>query len=235
MEILSGMVVGALGSLHCLGMCGPLALALPVPSGSTAGFYLGRVLYNLGRAVTYALLGLVAGSVGRIIVLAGWQQGLSLVAGGLLLLSVALPSLFTLISTRFGAVNRLTAQVQQSLGVLFRRRSTSVLFLIGLLNGLLPCGFVYVGLAAAAATGGMVPAALFMAGFGFGTIPVMFGISIAGRQVGPAMRRRLAALTPVVTVAVAVIIILRGMSLGIPYISPVLPDPAAGAGAPCCH
>jgi hypothetical protein len=235
MEIMSGFVVGVLGSLHCVGMCGPLALALPVPGGGAGVFVLGRALYNGGRALTYALLGAAAGSLGRFVVLAGWQQGLSLVAGGALLLSVLAPSAFALLSSRFGSFPRLTGILRESLSGLFQRRSVGVLFIIGLLNGLLPCGFVYVGLAAAATTGGVLPAALFMAGFGLGTMPVMFGLSLAGRRIGPALRRRLSILTPAVTVALALIIILRGLGLGIPYVSPVLPRQAGSAEAPCCQ
>ena len=235
MEIAAGLVVGLLGSLHCVGMCGPLALALPVPRGSIAAFYTGRILYNAGRMVTYVLLGLLAGSVGRFIVLTGWQQGLSLAAGVILLLSVLLPSVSVHLSSRFSFPGRLTGRVQQALSLLFRRRSVPVLFLVGVLNGLLPCGFVYVGLTAAATTGGILPAALFMAGFGLGTVPVMFGVSLAGRHIGPALRKRLSALTPALTVVVAVIIIMRGMNLGIPYISPSLPGEAASASTPCCH
>lgn len=235
MEVVSGLVIGLLGSLHCVGMCGPLALALPVPPGSIAAFYAGRMLYNVGRTATYVLLGLLAGSAGRFIVLTGWQQGLSLAAGVTLLLSVLLPSVFSHLASRLRFTVRFTERVQRSVTLLFRRRSVPVFFFVGVLNGLLPCGFVYVGLTAAAATGGVLPGALFMAGFGLGTVPVLFGVSLAGRLFGPALRRRLSALTPAVTVVVAVIIIMRGMNLGIPYISPSLPGEAAGASAPCCH
>jgi sulfite exporter TauE/SafE len=235
MEILSGFVVGMLGSLHCVGMCGPLALALPVPSGPAGMFFLGRMLYNGGRAVTYALLGAAAGSVGRFIVLAGWQQGLSIVTGGVLLLSVVVPATSAAVSSRFTLPGRVAGALREHLVRLFRRRSVIVLFAIGILNGLLPCGFVYIGLAAAAATGTVLSAAMFMAGFGLGTMPVMLGVSLAGRHIGPVFRRRVSVLTPVVTVALALFIILRGMNLGIPYVSPVLPHQQVGADSSCCH
>jgi|WetSurMetagenome_2_1015567.scaffolds.fasta_scaffold11715_5 uncharacterized protein len=235
MEVLSGCLVGILGSLHCAGMCGPLALALPVPPGSTGTFVAGRILYNLGRAATYAVLGAAAGSVGHFIVLAGWQQGLSLAAGGLLLLSVLLPVAFAAAASRFTLPARLTGVLRTQLGRLFQRRSPGVLFLIGVLNGLLPCGFVYVGLAAAATTGAWYTGAMFMTGFGLGTLPVMLGIALAGRRIGPALRKRLALLTPVVTVALALVMILRGMNLGIPYVSPVLPDREVVEQPSCCH
>jgi sulfite exporter TauE/SafE len=235
MELLSGCLVGMLGSLHCVGMCGPLALALPVPPGPAGTFFLGRLLYNGGRGVTYAVLGAAAGSVGHFVVLAGWQQALSLVAGGLLLLSVALPAAFAAMSSRLALPGRAAGVLRGKLVQLFQRRSVRVLFLIGLLNGLLPCGFVYVGLAAAASTGALLSGALFMTGFGLGTLPVMMGVSLAGRRIGPVFRKRLSVLTPVVTVALALVIILRGMSLGIPYVSPVLPQQQGAADPSCCH
>jgi uncharacterized protein len=233
MEIVSGIVVGVLGSLHCVGMCGPLALALPVLQGPGGTFVIGRVLYNVGRAATYMLLGAAAGSVGHFIVLAGWQQGLSIAVGGALLLSVVVPSAFSILSSRLDFPGRIAASLRDSLSRLFRRRSLSALFLVGTVNGLLPCGFVYIGLAAAAATGAALPAAMFMAGFGIGTMPVMFVLSLAGRSIGPQFRKRLSVMGPVVTVLLALIIILRGLSLGIPYLSPVLPE-QKGAIAPCC-
>ncbi len=232
MELMAGCVVGFLGSLHCVGMCGPLALALPVPPGPTGMYVFGRVLYNAGRTVTYAVLGLAAGVVGKLISLAGWQQGMSFTLGGLLLLSVLAPSALSMLSSRFTPAAMVTGRVRDALTRLFRRRSTTLLFLIGLLNGLLPCGFVTVGLAAAAATGGPVSAALFMAGFGIGTMPVMFGVALAGRRIHPPLRRRIGFLAPVLTVAVALVIIVRGMNLGIPYLSPHLARP--GAPVPSC-
>jgi len=234
MEIVSGFGIGLLGSLHCAGMCGPLALSLPAPPASRAAFYAGRLLYNLGRTVTYALLGLLAGSVGGLIVVAGWQQGLSIGVGSIVLLGILIPSLFGRLSLRFMFPGSVTERVQHALVHLFQRRSIPVLFLVGVLNGLLPCGFVYVGLAAAAVTGGVVPAALLMTGFGLGTIPVMFAVSLAGRHLGASLRRRLAVLTPVFAIAVAIMIIMRGMNLGIPYLSPSLPSDTASA-APSCH
>ena len=96
------------------------------------------------------------------------------------------------------------------------------LLVIGMVNGLLPCGFVYVGLMGSVATQGVWQGALFMACFGLGTFPLMLGVSLAGQFVSTTVRARLRKLTPVLAVCIGTLFILRGLSLGIPYVSPKL-------------
>jgi sulfite exporter TauE/SafE len=222
MDLISGFLVGFLGSVHCAGMCGPLALALPVPGGGTLAYIFGRVLYNAGRVLTYAVLGAAAGLVGRTLVLAGAQQMVSLILGVLILLSVLLPFALGSLLPSFTLPARFSAYVQSKLTGLMKRSSNLALFVIGLLNGLLPCGFVYVAMGAAITTGEVYRGVLFMTGFGVGTGPVMLVIALAGKHVQAGIRRRLAALAPVFTAVLAVLIILRGLNLGIPYISPAV-------------
>ena len=88
----SAFAIGAVGSLHCLGMCGPIVLVLPGDARDRGRFLLGRLLYNLGRALTYALMGAVAGVLGQGIAMAGFQQWLGIVAGALMILSVIIPA-----------------------------------------------------------------------------------------------------------------------------------------------
>ena len=222
MDLLPGFLVGFLGSVHCAGMCGPLALALPVPGGGRLTYVYGRVLYNAGRVLTYAVLGAAAGLVGRTVVLAGAQQAVSLVLGVLILLSVLVPLALRSLLPSFTLPARFSRYVQAKLAGLMKRSSRVALFVIGVLNGLLPCGFVYVALAAAITTGEVHRGVLFMAGFGLGTGPLMLAIALAGKHIQAGIRRRLAALAPVFTAALAVLIILRGLNLGIPYISPAV-------------
>ena len=222
MDLLSGFLVGILGSVHCAGMCGPLALALPVPGGGTLTYVYGRVLYNAGRVLTYAVLGALAGLVGRTLVLAGAQQTVSLILGVLILLSVLVPLALRSLLPSFTLPARFSTYVQAKLAGLMKRSSSLALFLIGVLNGLLPCGFVYVALAAAITTGEVYRGVLFMAGFGLGTGPMMLAIALAGKHIQAGIRRRLVALVPVFTAVLAVLIILRGLNLGIPYISPAV-------------
>jgi uncharacterized protein len=220
MEVLAGLMVGVVGSLHCAGMCGPLALALPVPPDARLRYVIGRVLYNLGRTGTYMLLGAIAGLAGQKLFMAGAQQIVSIVLGVLLLLFALAPSLMRRIPGGATLVDRLTGPVRRAIGTLLQRSSLLALFLLGTVNGLLPCGLVYMAVAAAMTTGTMLQGVMFMGGFGLGTVPVMLTIALLGKQLRGGLRRRLSALLPVFSVVIAVLILLRGLNLGIPYVSP---------------
>ncbi len=103
---------------------------------------------------------------------------------------------------------------------MFAIRSFQSLFFIGMLNGLLPCGLVYMAIAGAIGTGGVAEGSLYMILFGLGTIPMLLSISLAGNIMSIAVRKRINKLIPVLVVIVGVLFILRGLSLGIPYLSP---------------
>jgi sulfite exporter TauE/SafE len=160
-------------------------------------------------------------------VLTGAQQMVSLVLGVLILLSVLGPLAVKSLLPSFTLPARSGAYVRARLTGLMKRSSTLALFVIGLLNGLLPCGFVYVAMAAAITTGELYRGVLFMTGFGVGTGPMMLAIALAGKHVQAGIRKRLVALAPVFTAALAVLIILRGLNLGIPYISPAVSGKAS--------
>lgn len=229
----SALLLGLAGSLHCIGMCGPLVLALPGRDSSRVCFLISRALYNAGRTLTYVLLGIVAGIAGQVISLAGYQQTLSLVLGICLLLAVLIPA--GLLLRPLPQTARLSGWFRRLFGTLLRRHSLPALFGLGVLNGFLPCGLVYVALAGAAATGTVTHATGFMLFFGLGTIPAMlataFGGKMLGLRAGVAVRR----LVPAAMLVVAVLLILRGLSLGIPYLSPALPAAAAASDAAICH
>jgi sulfite exporter TauE/SafE len=222
MEVLSGLALGFLGSMHCIGMCGPIALALPSQSKSKFSFYSGRILYNLGRVITYSLMGLFLGLVGQEINLAGYQQILSISLGVIILIIVLLPSRFKNFFNSTSFVRMITKVLQSSIGVLFRKGSQTSLFVIGILNGFLPCGFVYVALAGAVSFGNVESSILFMALFGLGTVPAMFSASIVTNLFGQNFRKKVYKAVPVFAAALAIIFILRGLNLGIPYLSPKL-------------
>ena len=223
----TAFLLGLVGSLHCAGMCGPLALALPATGNSTPAYLLGRVAYNAGRIITYCLLGIVFGLAGWTLLLAGLQRWVSIALGVALLLGLFASRRLALARPVTSVVNQLKA----SMSVLLRRRSLAGLAVLGLLNGLLPCGLVYVACAGAAATGGILAGAQYMAAFGVGTVPMMLAISLSGNMVPTSLRLKLVKTIPVCVFLLASLLILRGMSLGIPYLSP---DMSAG-GASCCH
>jgi uncharacterized protein len=235
MEVLAGLMVGIVGSLHCAGMCGPLALALPVPPDARVRYVLGRLLYNLGRTATYMILGAIAGAVGQKLFLAGAQQIVSIVLGVLLLLFALVPSFMRRIPGGVALVDRVTGPVRRAIATLLQRSSLLALFLLGAVNGLLPCGLVYMAVAAAMTTGAMLTGVLFMAGFGLGTVPVMLTIALLGKQLQGGLRRRLSVLLPAFSVVIAVLILLRGLNLGIPYVSPKVVEEQQHERMECCE
>jgi len=223
----TAFLLGLVGSLHCAGMCGPLALALPATGNSTPAYLLGRVAYNAGRIITYCLLGIVFGLAGWTLLLAGLQRWVSIALGVALLLGLFASRRLALARPVTSVVNQLKA----SMSVLLRRRSLAGLAVLGLLNGLLPCGLVYVACAGAAATGGVLAGASYMTAFGVGTVPMMLAISLSGNLVPTSLRLKLVKTIPVCVFLLASLLILRGMSLGIPYLSPDM----SGSGPSCCH
>jgi len=220
MELWSALIVGLAGSLHCIGMCGPIAVALPVGRTSRMRHIAGRIVCNSGRILTYAVLGLGAGLIGRTAHVSGYQQVVSITLGVLILMAVILPSRFGAVLTGAKLHARLFGPLKRLWSRLFGRDSISALFTVGLLNGFLPCGLVYVALSGAVITGGPLEGALYMAVFGLGTLPVMLAVSLVGGLLGAGFRSKLRHLLPVGAVVLAVLFILRGMSLGIPFVSP---------------
>src|SRR6218665_2894585 len=176
--LLSALLMGGAGSLHCVGMCGPLALSLPL-SGSNGSRFIGSLLYNAGRVVTYAAIGLLFGLIGSSFKLAGLQQALSVTLGVLILLYLLLPQLGLFKKTDAG-IQKWFALLRKRLSVLFQQKKMSSIFFIGILNGLLPCGLVYMAATVAIAAASVLNSALFMIFFGLGTLPLMWSISFFG-------------------------------------------------------
>lgn len=232
----SALTLGLAGSLHCAGMCGPIAIALPRPAHATPlRLGTGRLLYNLGRTLTYAALGFLFGWLGLSVVLAGWQRGLSIGCGVALLLYLIARALGAQRLPVDSLLMRAIAPVQRAMARQLSGAAPRRLLLIGMLNGLLPCGLVYVALAGATAAGSPLNGMLFMALFGLGTSPMLFAMALAGPALHARMRGRLGALIPTGLLLLALLFIVRGLNLGIPYLSPQLADPA-GKTAPhaCC-
>jgi len=231
----AALSLGLITGLHCIGMCGPLALALPPAGNRRLTYITGRILYNLGRAATYAAMGAAIGLIGQAFSIGGFQRGLSITAGIFLLAGLFL--IYTGNMPQVAASTgfyRVFSVLQNAWKNGFGKNSVAGLFILGAINGLLPCGPVYAALAAAAVTGHVASAALFMFVFGLGTLPMMLAVSLAGGLVQMPLRRKLQKLVPVSVGVVAVLLIVRGLALGIPYLSPPAGATQVTTGA-CCH
>ena len=244
--LISALVLGLMGSFHCAGMCGPIAIALPLHGNSTSGKILGGTLYNLGRTLTYGIMGAIFGLLGQGVAMIGFQQKVSVIMGSLMIISVLFPALFrnqySMERSWFSFVGKLKSTIAN----MFSVRTFSSLFFIGMLNGLLPCGLVYMAIAGAIGTGEVLTGSLYMIMFGLGTLPMLLGITLAGNMMGLAFRNRINKLIPILVVLVGIFFILRGLSLGIPYLSPprekiekkfkksLEKEAVSENGSPCC-
>jgi len=215
----AAFILGLSGSFHCVGMCGPVALT--IPSAMNGFRWRNALLYNSGRTITYSVLGIIAGSAGYVINLSVHQGIVSVFAGILLLVGFFFLSAENKMA-RYVQKWQLIKFVKQSIGKLFTKKTALSVFLIGILNGLLPCGFVYVALAGALAYGDIFYSALFMFFFGIGTIPALFMLQIAGGMASVKFRTVYKKLYPAVVTFMAFLLILRGLNLGIPFVSPRL-------------
>lgn len=218
--LISALILGIGGSFHCVGMCGPIALVLPVDRTNKLKAFIQSLIYHLGRMTTYAIMGLIFGLVGKGLYLAGFQQKVSILMGVIMILAVIFPTNYLGKFNLGKPLYKLVGQLKSTLGSYLKKQSNTSLFIIGLLNGLLPCGLVYMALIGAIATGNAVYGAVYMAIFGFGTSPLLTGLILAGNFMSLKVRNRINKILPYFVVLVGIIFILRGMGLGIKYISP---------------
>jgi len=220
--IITGFLLGTVSSFHCVGMCGPIALSLPVHYLAPKQKAFGIFLYNTGRITMYALLGLLFGFVGRQVYLGGFQKGFSIVLGSLLLLFL----LQSLLKKKFipdAWLQKSTRKLQQFIMRYMQQKKRYTLFLLGVANGLLPCGMVYFAVTGAMAAGSVTGGVLFMAAFGAGTFPAMFALSFFGSMISLHARNAMKKAVPYVIFTMGILLILRGLSLDIPYLSPFIP------------
>lgn len=230
--IITGFALGIVSSLHCVGMCGPLSLALPVQYLFYGKRVLAKALYHVGRVMTYATLGLIFGLAGRRVYLAGFQQWFS-IGMGILILFLLIQ--YWLFRKRFqpNFLNRFYLAIQNLMKGILRKRGVLSFLFFGIANGFLPCGMVYIAIAGALVATQVQYSILFMAMFGLGTIPAMAAISLLGQVFNIKLRNSFRRIVPIFISVMAIILILRGMNLGIPFISPVLQT--ASQPAVICH
>lgn len=208
------LLLGLAGSLHCAGMCGPLLLSISMCKKDKVKLYRQMFIHHSGRISAYAILGIIAGSMGQALISGGLQQKLSILAGILLIFILLIPHFVK-------GKNHFSTFLKKKWAQLINKSGFTNSYLIGLVNGLLPCGLVYAALASSAATGSFFTGALFMVIFGLGTLPLLLLITFGGVKLNLSTRKLSNIILPAATLITACLLILRGMNLGIPYISPL--------------
>ncbi len=212
--------MGLFGSLHCVAMCGPLMLALPTPYSLGWKWWSNLLVYQVGRIMMYGVLGLLIGTIGNSVGVKGWQQGISIFTG-LLLVSMGL---FSFMGRNIPRVVRaqqsFTRPITRWIGYWFGRPGGH--FMVGLLNGLLPCGMVYMALAAALNADSVYGGGVFMLLFGLGTLPALLAVVALGNTAKKMLRFDMAAWLPLICVVMGAWFLLRGANLDIPFLSPLI-------------
>ncbi len=209
-----------MGSLHCIGMCGPIAFMLPVDRTNNTKKFGQIFIYHFGRLLAYGIIGLLFGLLGKGLYVFGIQQNLSIAIGSLMILIVLIPH------KTFGKYNlskpiyKIISKVKNRLGQELKKKSSDTFLTIGFLNGFLPCGLVYMALFGAIAMGNAWQGSLYMILFGLGTIPLMTSAIYFSGILKGGLRRKVQKAIPVFVVIIGALFILRGLGLGIPYVSP---------------
>lgn len=216
----TAIIFGLISSFHCIGMCGPIAMMLPVDRSNETKRILQLFLYHLGRLMAYGSLGLLFGLLGKGFYLAGWQQQLSIFVGVIMIIVAVVPEKELAKYNFSKPIYRLISKVKSSLGQQFKSRSLKSFFIIGLLNGYLPCGMVYVVLFGALAMPNISVSIMYMLLFGLGTIPMMSAVVLISDLLSIPIRNKIQKVIPVLAVVIGVLFIMRGMGLDIPYLSP---------------
>ena len=218
--VYTAFILGLLGSFHCIGMCGPIAFVLPLDKNRKGHKFFGPLLYNSGRIITYGLIGALFGLLGRGLYLAGFQQRLSILIGVIMILAVLFPLEFLGKYRVSAPIYSFINQVKQKLGLYLNKTSYKALFTIGFFNGFLPCGLVYMALLGSISAGSALDGALYMMLFGLGTVPMMTAAVFMGNFLKTSLRNRIQKAIPIFVIIIGLLFILRGMGLGIPYLSP---------------
>ena len=216
----TAFIFGLISSFHCIGMCGPIAMMLPIDRTNQAKKATQIITYHLGRVSAYATIGFFFGLLGKGFFLAGLQQSLSIFIGVAMIVVVVIPDKLFAKYNFSKPVFKLISNIKITLGSQFRNKSYKSLFTIGVLNGFLPCGMVYVALFGAIAMQSESLGVLYMILFGLGTVPLMSSVVYINSYLTIPIRNRIQKTIPYVAVCIGCLFILRGLGLGIPYISP---------------
>lgn len=226
----SAILLGLGGNLHCMGMCGPLVLAIPFGNEKGIKKILATTVYFITKALGYALLGAIIGIIGAAAKLVVWQQWISIASGILMLVMV----LFPIVLQQFEKVNISASFISSNLNKLLQSKSKWRLFAFGFLHAFLPCGLVYTALAASLAFASAIKSSLFMFTFGISSALMLWALASFKTHFSFHKSKHFAWISRSIVVLVAILLIVRGLNLGIPYISPHF-DQKTGEVKSCCQ
>lgn len=230
----SAFIFGLLGSFHCVGMCGPIAFMLPVDRSNSFKKVSQISLYHFGRLLAYSLIGLFFGLVGKSLYIFGIQQQLSIFIGVLMIIVVLIP-VQTFNKYNFSKpIYKIISKVKSGLGQALKKKTSDTFLTIGFLNGFLPCGLVYMAVFASMTMSHATQGSLYMILFGLGTIPLMTTAIYVGKFLNSTIKQRIQKAIPVFVIIIGALFILRGLGLGIPYLSPA-PVIEMASSAMDCH
>lgn len=218
--LFTALIFGLVSSLHCIGMCGPIAMMLPVDRQNSGKKVFQILLYHIGRITAYASLGLLFGVLGRGLYLAGIQQWISILMGVFMIGIAVVPERIFANYNFSRPIYKLISGVKSKLGGQFKRKTPDAFFMIGLFNGWLPCGLVYAALFGAIAMQSVTFGILYMVLYGLGTVPLMSLVVLVSNFLSFSFRNKLQKIVPLITLIIGVLFVLRGMGLGISYVSP---------------
>ncbi|WP_036155393.1 sulfite exporter TauE/SafE family protein [Maribacter forsetii] len=218
--LLSALILGLMGSLHCVGMCGPIAFMLPVDRTNNYKKFGQIFIYHFGRLLAYGIIGLVFGLLGKGLSIFGIQQKLSIAIGIIMILIVLIPYQTFNKYNLSKPIYKIISKVKNQLGKELKKKSPDTFLTIGFLNGFLPCGLVYMALFGSIAMGNALQGSLYMVLFGVGTLPLMTAAIYFSNLLKGGIRQNVQRAIPVFVIIIGALFILRGLGLGIPYISP---------------
>lgn len=215
----SAILFGLLGSFHCLGMCGPIALMLPIDRRNKVKGFFQMMSYHFGRLISYSIIGLLFGILGTGFHLLGFQQQISILMGTVMILLIIFPKLGkkNILNKK---ISSLVLRVKSRLGKELQKKQNDTFFLLGFFNGFLPCGLVYMAVLGALTSTKIITSVNYMFLFGLGTIPLLSALLFIGNFAKGNFRNFINKSIPVFVVIIGVLFIFRGLGLDIPYLSP---------------
>ncbi|GAA5222393.1 sulfite exporter TauE/SafE family protein [Membranihabitans marinus] len=210
--------LGFFGSLHCLTMCGPLIIGgiQSQPSNNKYDRLFQLLKYNISRSFAYALIGIGISSIGQLRFLGNFQQTLSLLGGAVLILLFLASLDIEKALFAIPGFKKIYAGLHRRIGQFFLNRKKTSVWIIGFFNGLLPCGLVYLALAASLMADNVWQSGLFMFLFGLSTSPILIGLVLGHHRISMVWKAKIANVIPIFQLVLGLILIYRGLFIHMP-------------------